>query len=43
MFETWESHDHLQPYHDRMVTAMHATGCDAGLVVSTDPVHRHID
>jgi len=43
MFETWESHDHFQPYHDRMVTAMQAAGCDAGLVVSTNPVHRHID
>jgi len=43
MVETWESHDHFEPYHDRMVTAIQAAGCDAGLVVSTDPVHRHID
>jgi quinol monooxygenase YgiN len=43
IFETWQSHDHFEPYHDRMVTAMQAAGCDAGLVVSTDPGHRHVD
>jgi hypothetical protein len=43
IFDVWESHDHFEPYHDRMVTAMQAAGCDAELVVRTEPVHRRFD
>jgi hypothetical protein len=43
MFDVWESHEHFEPYHDRLVGAMQAVGCDAGIAVRTDPVHRRAD
>lgn len=43
MFEVWESPEHYESHHPRLVNAVLDAGLEPGMVIKTDPVHQRFD